>query len=416
MTPSSMLPIELRLTVSCLMFLCGFTQLLLCIYKYKNSQNKLKLIPDALLLSVLTLASAFLTTASKPSFDTKVNISLPVAVIIITEALLFTVSAVRIYYERRLSAQRLSADSIRQALDDLNAGVLFSDPEGKTVLINHTMLKLSGELTGGYPQLLSDLRNALEHPEKHGTVERLDDATAVLRFPDGKVWRFFTVGLESRGLYGYNQTVAQDITEIYYANEKLSEENEALRQTNIKLRQMYLRLADRIRDEETLRLKSRVHDNIGTSLIAITDILNNNGTGDAEAQLKALNDAVSYFSNDVTDESESLEQVVARAAEMKVELRITGELPDDSEGMGIILLAAKESVTNCIHHAGGNLVKIEIRKIDGKYKLSISNNGTAPDAPIKEGGGLSSLRKRVESYGGLMEYAYEPEFQLIITL
>ena len=46
----------------------------------------------------------------------------------------------------------------------------------------------------------------------------------------------------------------------------------------------------------------------------------------------------------------------------------------------------------------------------------MTNNGAVPTEPIKEGSGLSSLRRSIEAAGGEMYTAYKPRFALLITV
>ena len=48
--------------------------------------------------------------------------------------------------------------------------------------------------------------------------------------------------------------------------------------------------------------------------------------------------------------------------------------------------------------------------------LTITNNGKRPDGPIVEGGGLSTLRRRVERAGGTMVVQSLPIFKLTVTV
>lgn len=67
------------------------------------------------------------------------------------------------------------------------------------------------------------------------------------------------------------------------------------------------------------------------------------------------------------------------------------------------------------------LIAMSLGKPD-EYKLPRStlllwaNSGTIPTEPIKEGSGLSSLRRSIESAGGEMHTAHKPRFALLITL
>lgn len=415
MTLFSLLLPEAKLAIACLMFAAGMAQLILCIYKDNGTAKKYKLVPDCLILLAVTAATAYLTVSTPLNNKNGVTLDIPFAAVVAIALSVLIGALFRIIRERALNKRRLSPDSIRQALDNLNSGVFFSEPDGKIVLINHTMLKLAYELIGAYPQIADEIHFALEKPTQNCGVIKLDDSPALYMFNDKSVWRFNTQPLNEKGLDGFSQTTAQDVTEIYNANESLKAENESLRLTNHEMQQMYNRLADRIRDEEMLNLKIKVHDNIGASLIAITEILGG-ANDDMDSQLKKLDDAISYFSNDRPSPTDSFEQAVEKAAEMKVELVFEGEFPNDDVNGKIVVLAARESVTNCIHHAHGNKVVLKGTKSRDGYTLIITNNGEQPKEPIIEGSGLTSLRRRVEGADGIMKVEYSPEFMLKIIL
>ena len=50
------------------------------------------------------------------------------------------------------------------------------------------------------------------------------------------------------------------------------------------------------------------------------------------------------------------------------------------------------------------------------YLLRFKNNGRAPEAEIKETGGLKNLRQRVGEIGGIMEVRSSPAFEMILIL
>lgn len=75
-----------------------------------------------------------------------------------------------------------------------------------------------------------------------------------------------------------------------------------------------------------------------------------------------------------------------------------------------------ECVTNCIKHADGNEVYIRIAQRGECYDVTITNNGKIPTEPIKEGSGLSTLRRSIESSGGEMHISHNPRFALLITI
>ena len=137
---------------------------------------------------------------------------------------------------------------------------------------------------------------------------------------------------------------------------------------------------------------------------------------DVEKQLELLENAVSYFSNDLPAVPVTLDELYKKAAEMHVKLEIDGDLPQSAEQRRLVICAVHECVTNSVYHAQGSFVRVESGRQPQGYIVTITNDGEAPKKPIKEGGGLSSLRKRVEEAGGEMQIFSAPVFSLVLRL
>ena len=308
----------------------------------------------------------------------------------------------------RRNQQQISPNSVKEALDNLNSGICFADESGRIVLINYIIGALISSVIGSYPQTLGEIEDAL--------TSCTDLGNGIYRFSDGRVWLINTVPMQEDTLNGFTQTSAQEVTELYEANEQLKKDNEQLKKTNEEMQKLLERLADRIREQETLNLRMRVHDDIGTSLIAITNIMKGNAEDNLDEQISALQNAVGYFSNELPKQNDTLESVQKSAENVGATLLIDGKLPDDKQTESLITLAARECVTNCIRHAKGNQIRIEIKENTQRYLVKFTNNGEKPKDKIKEGGGLSSLRKRIENAGGEMTIEHSPEFVLLLNL
>ncbi|MGN0379651.1 MAG: sensor histidine kinase [Butyrivibrio sp.] len=305
----------------------------------------------------------------------------------------------------------LSPYAIKEATDDLTSGICFADSMGRIVLCNRLMGELSSMLMGSYPQTSEELERALNMPGT-GNVEIIPGEPALHRFNDGRVWHFFSTEMQN----GFVQITAQDVTELHEANERLQKENEELREVNLKLRKMYERLAARIREQETLELKMRIHDNIGASLIAISEALGSDSDENPEEQLEILQEAVGYLADELPATDGTFEALRQKAASMKVSLSLDGVMPQNIRLQSLIVSAVRECVTNCVNHANGNRVRVEIADHFDIYTVTITNNGEVPRHRIVEGGGLSTLRKSIEASGGEMYISQSPEFALIINL
>ena len=312
--------------------------------------------------------------------------------------------------ERKRAAATLSARSIVEATDDLPMGVCFSDARGRVTLCNNTMRGLLNQLTGGYPQVLEELTAAIQNPPE--AMKTSQDGC--LRFPDGRVYRFTSTVLTVAGEPGWHQFMAQNVTEQAEINRQLALQNEKLKKTNGKLQKMYDRIADDIREKESLEFKIYIHDTMGRSLLTIQDIMN---SGEETAQkLRSLEEAVAVLSDSPPKAGDTLYDVVHSSKELGVRLVVTGDLPQESGAETLCAQAARECVTNCVRHAKGTEVRVDIRSCGTGCTVTVTNNGAKPTGPIVEGSGLSSLRRSVESSGGEMQLFWEPAFALVLTL
>lgn len=390
-----------------LMFFVTLGQLALCIYQQICRASYKRRILDGALFAALLCLNTYLLAVSSRRYPA----AFPWILLLLASAFVFIHAVMGIRREYRISRQRLSPSSIKQTLDNLNSGILFADDKGRVILVNYRMGKLAVALTGSYPQMLCDIHEALDQTDC--VAERISNAPALYRFPDGRIWRFRTAPLTEPELAGFTQTTAQDVTELYHANIQLEQENAALRITINKVRLMLDRVADRVREQETLSLKMRVHNEIGTSLIALSELMNG---GDADAQLHVLQKAVSLFAGGNPTLPGTLEDVRQEAVEMRVRLVVEGMIPRDEEVESLIAAAVRECVTNCVRHARGSVVMIRITEQAALFTVTITNDGEPPTAPIVEGGGLSSLRNSVEEAGGEMYLSHAPHFALILNL
>ena len=165
---------------------------------------------------------------------------------------------------------------------------------------------------------------------------------------------------------------------------------------------------------DTLALKIKVHNDIGASLIALSQVLTTGDDDNVESLLRDLQHAVWHFNTSDETRKDTFDDVKKQAKTIGITLTLQGHIPTEIEN--VILLAAKECVTNCSKHAGGTAVNVEIAERKDYYVVTVTNNGNPPKGAIKEGGGLTSLRQTVENAGGEMYVSHKPHFTLILNL
>ena len=172
------------------------------------------------------------------------------------------------------------------------------------------------------------------------------------------------------------------------------------------------------REEETLSMKMRVHDNLGYSVLATQRMLMRESEEDRDMFLSQWKQTLDLLNKDNESvEGEQLHrQVQERAKVLGVKIIYTGEKVWEShisELMDIILI---EALSNCVRHAGARELYVKCSIEEQEWVMVLTDNGRKPEKNIKEGGGLSGIRKRVEQCGGSMRIAADPRFSITVKL
>lgn len=342
----------------------------------------------------------------------------PVSVLMAAMVVLLLYLCWAIWRERRRYHHSLSYWSVNEAVDDVPCGVCFSDPLGRIVLCNTKMHELSRIMIGSYLQDYEALRKVINGGSEAEGLRRLNSDSNVFYFPDDSVWMFQEYHLTEPSLKGYVQTVALDVSEIYYNSEEIKRNNEKLAKLNQKLEEMYERIGDEIREQETLSMKMQVHDNFGRSLLSIRRILEDKESPEnMKEQLETLKQQVYILTNTtVANKENQYEDTERHAEELGISIQIQGSYPDTPAYRCLTDRAIRECVTNCARHAHGNTVFVIMKRKRNEYQIQITNDGELPSKDAKEGGGLSALRKAVEAEGGSMNTFFEPAFYLLLNL
>ena len=309
-------------------------------------------------------------------------------------------------------------DKIKESFDNLPIAVGFFDANGVVRLVNHRMLALSSLLRKNGVQTLAEMQIVLHAPPAN--ICCLDPQLQIYRFPDGKVFRFLQEQIMTKAGIQYTQITAADVTELMRRQTRLKEENAKLTDANNRLRKIFEQMPEIIREEETLDMKLRVHDDIGHSILAARRALLRQADLNelrASAALWEQSIAVLYRSNQMCAQYEPLEEAIRRAGEMGVRVLIEGNPPKSSKARALTALAIRECAANSARHAGGTELYVRFHQDwDVHTNLCLTNNGETPRGEIREGGGLSMLRHRVEEMGGSMEIQSIPCFKLFLSL
>ena len=310
----------------------------------------------------------------------------------------------------------ISHSSIQEAFDNLPTGVCFFNEMGLPVLCNPAMQRFSFAVCSKDVQVITDLEECLNSSFVPSAGVKKDGSTFVL--PDARAWY-----LEKRTfLYEhgceYTQFIAADVTDLHRNRVALQEETEHLRIVQANLQRLSANIVAITREEEILGTKMRVHDEMGRCLVAAQKYLKEDAAESIPSSVAAAwQRAVSMikYSNE-TNEEDMLLQIRKTCEYVKIAFRQTGELPRQESVAYLLTCAVRECVTNAVRYAEATELYADFFETESAGTVTVTNNGKIPEQEIVEGGGLSTLRRRVERAGGSMTVQSLPYFRLTVTV
>lgn len=305
---------------------------------------------------------------------------------------------------------------IEDSFDNLSAAVCMFDRRGVVRMVNRRMLEVSAMLLGSGVQTLPELREALRCPPEGISADT--ETPDIYRFPDGSVLRFSEKEIRDSEGTPYTEVVAADVAELMVVRTRLHEENERLNRANRQLRQLGENMADIVREEEILNMKIRVHDEIGHTLLAVQKAAREcEDIAQLHRMAEQWRTSIQLLRGDESEKTgDPIVLAQAKGKELGVQVVLIGTFPQTDSLREIMAHAIRECTSNCLRHARGSKIVARCGVDNGFAVLRIINDGDPPGAPIREGGGLTGLRRRIEQAGGKMETAYSPQFFLELSI
>ena len=236
--------------------------------------------------------------------------------------------------------------------------------------------------------------------------------------PDGRAWHLEKRTFTNENGNCYTQYIATDVTELHENRVALQEENAQLRRVQSDLQVLSANVVTVTREEEILNTKMRVHDEMGRCLIAAQKYLQEDSDESIpDSMAIAWQRAVSMIKyNNETSDEDMLSQIRKTCQSVKLGFVQMGKLPKEESAAYLLTCAVRECVTNAVRYADARELYADFTETETDATVVVYNDGKQPDAEIKEGGGLSTLRRRVERAGGSMTVQSRPRFQLTVTV
>jgi signal transduction histidine kinase len=425
MTPFIQLPVSLQDHLLGVLAFIIYLQMAGIAAAYVWTRSRRQMLPFVLLF-LFHLALLVLMTAGRGYFSLGEHryplafrlIQCPLNVILLYLLAAALLDLFLLYRLWRLYQRSITKNSIKESADSMPAGLCFCQPDGLPLLVNLRMQEISHAYTGVSVQNGLEFWNHLTAASGRGEIVR-GGAQPVVKLADGRVYSFArsAIRLKDKEMM---EIVALDTTEQYQLSQKLQQENEELDAMNGRLRQYSVEADALTRSEEILAAKIRIHDELGNALVATRYYLAKGAQRpQPEALLEMWHQCMELFTKAGMPEKTAgvREQLEAAAAAAGVRIQMEGKFPEeDAPAARLLLNASRECLTNAVRHAAADCLDIRISARDSFYDAVFENNGAPPAKTIAEGGGLSSLRWRIERAGGTMNVLSMPKFQLLLSI
>ena len=295
---------------------------------------------------------------------------------------------------------------VKAAMDHCAEGVVFADRFDQIYYINPAMNRILRALALPALPTASELLFRL----KQRATRTISEHAFILQTEED----YFQINWISRNDY-IQEISATNITEEERAAISLRESTEEAEKAVDELRKAVLLLNTEIRKEELSRIKGSVHDTFAQELSILYRYLDNPSTISYASIKKMLEESRSVLSRSTrVEEPIALESIEEMFDLIGLSIQIDGELPSDQERQQVFLQSLKEACTNAVKHADATEVYVVCKEEDGKYTMTITNNGHAPDQ-ILEGNGIKAIRFRLEQIKGEVHIGTSPAYTLTVV-
>ena len=409
-----------------------------CFQKTKRAYNILfgvLVLIEYIILQVLIILIKDIKTVVDIGFDNKT-----VALILLQSTITVIVLAIT-QTIRRWEKKTVNKASLKEGLDSLPVGLLFYWKEGMVKLVNNKMDSISRLLTGDgvysgtefWDMLVSkDMKILPADMESKGkNRDNADPASekneCIVRLDDGSVYSF----KRSICIFEDHELVeirATDVSEEQLLNEKLKVKRIKVDEIKKRLQNLNTEIETMTVQKEILATKSKVHDDLGKTLIMTRKYLetNDESLGDEIIKQWKLNTMLlrgEENDNNIFEYSTLTKDI----SKMGLKLEVQGILPKRKEHKDIIISGLRTCATNSLKHGNAKTMFVKITNTKGRtltsfnekeyLQVEISNDGELPEAEgFSEGGGLTNLRKSVEAIGGIMWIEFVDVFKVVLKL
>ena len=410
---------EYQIMLVCFFIFLTVLYMVLVICEGTWERQRKAMLQDSALLIVIFLITSGLCVRSRVfggEQDSMILFKIPYAFLFIMGICGFLFAGIQMFGIFKRCRNYLRENAIQESLDNLPSGIVFFDGNGMPKLMNRRMHQICMNLAGRDIQNITELEEALSKPLKEQVF--FDDDLKVYGFSDGSVWKFSEKEIITTGGDRFSQVLASEVSELYQSKVLLKRENQKLQEMSAAMKELSKNVVTLTREEETLSMKMRVHDNLGYSVLAAQRMLMRESEEDRDIFLSQWKQTLDLLNKDnASVEDEQLHRKVQdRAKFLGVKIIYTGEKIWESHIFRLLDIILLEALSNCVRHAGASELYVKFGSAEHEWGVVITDNGQKPEKNIKEGGGLSGIRKKVEQCGGTLRICSDPIFSITVKI
>jgi hypothetical protein len=337
----------------------------------------------------------------------------PWVLYVLLELILLLIVGAYITKEQLFLRKNLTQDSIRETVNMLPSAICIYRENGAVLLSNIKMNELCKKITGDN---LFDARTLWK-----AVGEKSAEDIHLVKVSEEETWLF-----EKRELRNGDDTlyqlIASDMTEQERIRQELEKNNNQLISVQNRLKKVSNDERKLVASRENMLARTTVHNQMGNVLLVGKYYMDNPDKMNEKELLNLLEynnhflikEAEDSYTESVVDDD--YDKAVRMTEQIGIKLLIEGEIPEDEMSKKILTEAIRQCAANAVRHAGADVLYVKIKTVDGKNLIRISDNGGPVKGDIKEGGGLTSLRNKVESICGKMSVESNEGFRLILEI
>ncbi len=339
----------------------------------------------------------------------------------------FFISSLLFFFQRSINIcifkikeikTNISALSVKNAIDTLHTGVLFSEQDGNILLINYQMQNLMYALTGNifrnsiqFYELLIKNKN-----ESNYKIVELDGQNVYI-LSDETAWMYTKTDIKLKSKSYVNISFA-DVSELWMLTCKLQIQNQKLNNISDELKKTISNLHILCKEREIKNAKIRAHDILGQRLSILLGNIQNKKNIDSDF-LKSLSinllEELKEERQEI-DAYDELKSIVKVFDAIGVVINYEGKLPNDQNQACLIIDIIREGSTNAVRHGFATQIDIKMEKTKHYYKMIITNNGHTTLTPFIYGSGIKEMKNIVRTQGGILDILQYPVFTLSVLL